>query len=614
MTATRKKPGRAPAVHSDEDPSRRRFLKLSAAAMATPLLLTPRHGDAAVWITTRQPLFPPSPPTRPWQEELPRAIVPVKAAADLVPPVEEQPKYDDEEAGREPHQRFDELVAALGAPECYELSAKQIPWCFHPDLPTQPAWTYVSKDEDATLPSTILARYGKPVVCRFYNELPKEHVGFGSPVISTHLHNLHMSSGCDGYPADYYRDDKAGPTLQDVGPNGGVGKFKDHFYPNIYAGYDDWRAKYGSGIGDPNEALGTLWFHDHTEDFTAPNVYRGLAGFYLLFDHIDSGDETDPSPTALRLPSGAYDYPLAFGDKRFDPQGYLFWDEFHVEGVLGDKVTVNGKIEPVLRVDARKYRLRLLNTGPSRFYEFYLVDARDRVQRFTYLANDGNLLPKPLLNQSKVRLAVAERADIVVDFSQYPIGTELYLVNRLRQESTRKPKDVRAPGTRVLKLIVDAYPEQQDLSQVPDELRPLPDLPSAEELVKLRVRRWEFDRKNGLWTVNSRLFDRHNPRARIKKGSMEIWDLVGTSGGWSHPIHLHLEEGRMLSKSVDGVEVPIPPHERGRKDVFELHQTMSIRVLVRFRDFHGKYVMHCHNVIHEDHAMMVRWDVEDEDA
>jgi hypothetical protein len=202
----------------------------------------------------------------------------------------------------------------------------------------------------------------------------------------------------------------------------------------------------------------------------------------------------------------------------------------------------------------------------------------------------------------------------VVDFSQYPIGTELYLVNRLRQESTRKPKDVRAPGTRVLKLIVDAYPEQQDLSQVPDELRPLPDLPSAEELVKLRVRRWEFDRKNGLWTVNSRLFDRHNPRARIKKGSMEIWDLVGTSGGWSHPIHLHLEEGRMLSKSVDGVEVPIPPHERGRKDVFELHQTMSIRVLVRFRDFHGKYVMHCHNVIHEDHAMMVRWDVEDEDA
>ncbi|MBS7664274.1 multicopper oxidase domain-containing protein [Pseudomonas lalucatii] len=615
MNGKRKKRSGAPAADSAAGPSRRSFLKLSATAMAAPLLLNTRPGDAAVWITTPQPVFPPSPPTRPWLEELPRAIVPVPPADALDPSAEAQPKFDDKEAGREPHQRFDEIIAALGGPTLYALTAKAVPWRFHPDLPAQTAWTYVSDDDDATLPSTIFAEYGHPIVCRFHNELPKDHMGFGSPVISTHLHNLHMSSGCDGYPADYYREDKAGPTLQDIGPNGGKGTFKDHFYPNVYAGYDDWRAEHGGGIGDPNEALGTLWFHDHTEDFTAPNVYRGLAGFYLLFDHIDSGNEADPSATALRLPSHPYDYPLAFGDKRFDPDGYLFWDEFHVEGVLGDKVTVNGKIEPVLRVDARKYRLRLLNTGPSRFYEFYLVDTRDRLQRFTYIANDGNLLPAPLLDQRRVRLAVAERADIVVDFARYPIGTELYLVNRLRQESTRKPKDVRAPGTRVLKFIVDRPPPRQDLSQVPATLRPLPDLPTAEELARLKVRRWEFDRKNGLWMVNGRLFDRHVPRARIKQGSAEIWELVGESGGWSHPIHLHLEEGRILSKSVDDVEVPIPPHERGRKDVFELDQTMTVKVLVRFRDFHGKYVMHCHNVIHEDHAMMVRWDVEvDQDA
>ncbi|WP_439860009.1 multicopper oxidase family protein [Pseudomonas sp. MBLB4136] len=602
------------AEDNPEGPDRRSFLKLSATAMAAPLLLRSRAGDAAEWVTTPQPVFPPSPPTRPWQEELPRAIVPVRPSDTLVPTAEAQPKFDDKEAGREPHQRYDEIVAALGAPTLYELTAKEIPWSFHPDLPWQTAWTYVSAGREATLPSTILARYGKPVVCRFHNDLPKDHVGFGSPEISTHLHNLHMSSGCDGYPSDYYRKDKAGPTLKELGPNEGKGTFKDHFYPNVYAGYEDWRAKYGGGFGDPKEALGTLWFHDHTEDFTAPNVYRGLAGFYLLFDDLDSGNETDASSSALRLPSGRYDYPLAFGDKRFDPDGYLFWDEFHVEGVLGDKVTVNGKIEPVLRVDARKYRLRLLNSGPSRFYEFYLVDGRDREQSFTYIANDGNLLPTPLLNQRKVRIAVAERADIVVDFSRYPINTELYLVNRLRQDSTRKPKDVRKPGDRVLKFIVDRYPPQQDLSQVPAALRPLPELPTAEELATLKVRRWEFDRKNGLWMVNGRLFDRDNPRARIDKGSAEIWELVGKSGGWSHPIHLHLEEGRILSKSIDGVEVPIPPHERGRKDVFELHQTMTIKVLVRFRDFTGKYVMHCHNVIHEDHAMMVRWDVESKDA
>jgi FtsP/CotA-like multicopper oxidase with cupredoxin domain len=601
-----------PAAPKDppDGPARRTFLKLSATALAAPLLLNLRNSEAVEWVTTPQPVFPPSPPTRPWRKELPRAIVPVQPVSELIPSGEAAPKGAEGEAGREPHQRFDEIIGALGAPELYKLTAKEIPWEFHPDLPTQTAWTYVADTADATAPATIFARYGQPILCRFHNELPQEHVGFGSPEISTHLHNLHMSSGCDGYPSDFYSETMAGPTLDPDGPNQGKGQFKDHFYPNIYAGFDELQ----NHIGDYREALGTLWFHDHTEDYTAPNVYRGLAGFYLLFDHLDSGNERDPTPGALRLPSHPYDYPLAFGDKRFDPNGQLFWDDLHVEGVLGDKVTVNGKIEPLLRVDARKYRFRLLNTGPSRFYEFYLVTAKDKVQPFTYIANDGNLLTAPLLNQRKVHLGVAERADIVVDFSQYPLGTELYLVNRLRQDSTRKPKDVKAPGSRVLKFIVDRNPAQQDLSQVPSQLRPLRDLPSQNELDKLHVRRWEFDRKNGLWTVNGKLFDRHNPRAKIQQGSAEVWELVGKSGGWSHPIHLHLEEGRMLSKSVDGIEVPVPPHERGRKDVFVLEKTMTIRVLVRFRDFHGKYVMHCHNVIHEDHAMMVRWDVENEDA
>lgn len=610
MNNNGKKPRPTPPKAPADNPARRTFLKHSATALAAPLLLNVRTSDAAVWVTTPQPEFPPSPTTRPWQEELPRAIVPVQPVSDLTPSSVREPKTADGEAGREPHQRFDEIIGVRGAPQLHELTAKVIPWVFHPDLPAQTTWAYVGDTLGATAPATIFARYGRPILCRFHNELPDQAVGFGSPEISTHLHNLHMSSGCDGYPSDFYSETMAGPTLDQDGPNQGKGRFKDHFFPNIYAGYDELQ----NGIGDYREALGTLWFHDHTEDFTAPNVYRGLAGFYLLFDHLDSGNERDPTPGALRLPSHPYDYPLAFGDKRFDPNGQLFWDDLHVEGVLGDKVAVNGKIEPVLRVDARKYRLRLLNSGPSRFYEFYLVTAKNKVQPFTYIANDGNLLPEPLRNQRKIHLAVAERADIVVDFSQYPIGTELYLVNRLRQDSTRKPKQVKAPGDRILKFIVDRNPPQQDLSQVPEQLRPLPDLPTAEEIAKLPKRRWEFDRKNGLWTVNGKLFDTHTPRAKIKQGSAEVWELVGKSGGWSHPIHMHLEEGRTLSKSVDGIEVPVPPHERGRKDVFVLEQTMTIRVLMRFRDFHGKYVMHCHNVIHEDHAMMVRWDVEDENT
>ncbi|BCL74571.1 spore coat protein A [Jeongeupia sp. HS-3] len=504
------------------------------------------------------------------------------------------------EAGRLPHQRWAELSAAQL--ELYELRAVERPrWVFNPSLPAQPVWVYEGANSNPAIFSPVItAHYGKPILCRFRNELPRNHVGFGSPEISTHLHNLHCASESDGFPGDYFSASKAGPGLTSPG------SFKDHFYPNILAGYDQFQ----NGYGDVREALGTLFYHDHTLDFTGPNVYRGLSGFYLLYDELDSGNERDPNPRALRLPSGPYDYPLNFMDRRFDQQGKLLYDQLNPDGILGDKVVVNGKIEPVLRVAARKYRFRLLNSGPSRFYEFYLVNRNDVAQTFTYLANDGNLLPEPLWHQTKVRLGVAERADIVIDFSAYPIGTELYIVNRLRQEETRKAKDVRAPGVRVLKLIVDRYPSQPDASVIPSTLRQLPPI-SAAEIASAKVRRWEFERKNGMWVINDKVVDLRAPRIKIKRGSAEIWELVNDSGGWAHPIHIHFEEGRILKKSIEGVEIPIPPHERGRKDVFVLEPNMTIRIFLRFRDFTGKYVMHCHNLIHEDHAMMLRWDIED---
>ena len=382
------------------------------------------------------------------------------------------------------------------------------------------------------------------------------------------------------------------------------GLFKDHHYVNMYAGIDEF-----GGIGDSREALGTLWYHDHRLDFTGPNVLMGLAGFYLLFDDLDSGDENDPNPAALRLPSGQYDIPIIFVDRRFDTGGNLFWDQLSPEGVVGDKVLVNGKIEPVLRVARRKYRFRLLDGGPTRFYEFYLVNQNNVTQTFTYIANDGNLLPAPLLNQTKVRLGVAERGDIVIDFSRHPVGTQLYVVNRLRQDDTRGPKDVRSPGTRLLKIIVDRDPPEPDVSRVPSVLRPLRPLVQA-ELDAAPVRRFEFARKNGLWTINNELVNLNSPRVKVNKGAGEIWELVNPSGGWSHPVHIHFEEGRILSRTSNSVNVPVPTHELGRKDVYVLGPTSTVRLFLRFRDFTGKYVMHCHNLVHEDHAMMLRWDIE----
>jgi FtsP/CotA-like multicopper oxidase with cupredoxin domain len=536
---------------------------------------------------------------------LPEAITPLQPIT-LNPAPTGVPNPAGGECGRAPHQRWGELyVTPRQYPvEHYELSAKENPaWVFNPAYPPQRIWGFAIGEGAATTPGpTIMTRYGKPVIVRFKNRLPQNHVGFGSPEISMHLHNAHTGSESDGFPGDYFSPLKAGPTLA------GPGQWKDHFYPNICAGYD----QYQNGLGDYREALGTLWYHDHTFDFTAPNLYLGMAGFYLMYDALDSGNERDPNPSALRLPSHPYDYPLSFGDRRFDASGRLLYDQVSPEGPLGDKVAVNGKIEPVLRVAARKYRFRLLDIGPSRFYEFYLTKANGVVQTFTYIGNDGNLLPAPLKNQFKVRIAVAERADIVIDFSQYPIGTELYLVNRLEQDETRRPKDVKAPGLQVLKFIVDRYPPEQDLSRVPDVLRPLPPL-SLAEIAAAPIRRWVFERKNGMWAINGQFFNPNSARAVIPINGAEVWELVNIDDGWEHPIHIHFEEGRILSKTRDGVSVPVPPHEQGRKDVYVLDGKSSIRVFLRFRDYVGKYVMHCHNLIHEDHEMMLRWDIKEDD-
>ena len=579
--------------------SRRAFLKLTTASVAAPLLLSAADSEAEVIV-----IIPPSPATTPWAEYLPNQITPAEPVNTLDPLPIGQANSEGGECGRNNHQRWDEFANSPDL-EHYEMTAEENPaWAFKPAYPPHPVWGYATATQAAGIPGpTYFAHYGKPVICRIHNNLPQDHVGFGTPEISTHLHNLHTGSESDGFPGDYYSINKSGPTLN------GTGSYKDHLYSNVMAGYENSPETFG----DYREALGTLFYHEHTLDFTAPNVYRGLSGFYLLFDKLDSGNEKGANPEALRLPSWPYDYPLNFMDRRFDASGILYFDQFNPEGVLGDKVVVNGKIEPVLKVARRKYRLRLLNSGPSRFYELYLVTPSNVVQRFTYIANDGNLLPAPLLNQPKVRLGVAERADIVVDFSNYAIGTQLYFVNRLNQEDTRGPKDVKAPGTRVLKIVVDRNPPEPDVSRVPNILRPLPPLPSADELAALPVRRWEFARKNGLWTINDRLFNVNSPRAEITKGSAEIWELVNPSGGWHHPIHIHFEEGRILSKTVDGISVPVPLHEQGRKDVFVLGKTTTMRVLMRFRDFTGKYVMHCHNLVHEDHAMMVRWDIVDPD-
>jgi FtsP/CotA-like multicopper oxidase with cupredoxin domain len=220
-----------------------------------------------------------------------------------------------------------------------------------------------------------VARYGEPILIRNRNKLPTANGGFGIPSVSTHLHNGHTPSESDGFPVDYF----------------GQNQFYDQHYPNALAGFSATHPP----IGDINETLGTLWYHDHRVEYTAQNVYKGLAGFYLLFNHLDTGEET----TGFHLPSfPQFDIPMAFADRVFDPStGLLSYDHANLGGILGDKFLVNGKIQPVLQVHPRRYRFRWLNTGPSRFCWFFLTDLLDPAKPIPLwrIASDGNLLPQP---------------------------------------------------------------------------------------------------------------------------------------------------------------------------------------------------------------------------
>ena len=517
---------------------------------------------------------PHSPPTRPFIEPLP--IMPVKQPVGMLDPA---PTIAPNTAAGEGRTRNHQALARFPPRKLYEVHQRAALVSMSPDLPLQTIWGY-----DGMVPGpTYIARYGDPILVRNFNELPVNNDGFGLNEVSTHQHNGHTPSESDGFPCDFFR----------------AGQFYDQHYPNALAGF----ASTHPPNGDPNEALGTLWYHDHRVDFTSQNVYKGLSGFYLLFDNLDTGDET----TGFRLPSGEFDVPLVVADKVFDEDGHLFFDLFNLDGILGDRFLVNGKIQPFFEVHPRRYRFRLLDGGPSRFYQFFLTDANapNTTIPFWQISNDGNLLPKPV-QVTSVRLGVAERADIIIDFSQLA-GRSIFLENRLEQVDGRGPTGrilAAGQGNSVMRfdVVLPPVPDQSADPATIAQLRTLPPLAPADV-----TRTFRFDRSNGQWTINNRFFDCNDVRFRVRQNTGEHWRLQNNSGGWQHPIHVHFEEFQIVSRNGR----PPSAAERSRKDVVRLQFNEEIVVASRFRDFVGRYPTHCHNTVHEDHAMMLRWDIDD---
>jgi FtsP/CotA-like multicopper oxidase with cupredoxin domain len=553
------------------------LLALRAMRNFRPFWAHASHDSDGLTGTSGQPV---SPPNTPFQDPLP--IPPTLAQKTLTPAPTEAANTAAGEAARAPHQKWQQFLPQ----KTYELEEVAVSEQFYPavdGVPPSTTWRFRDTVNNNVSP-IIRANYQEPIVVRIHNRLPANNGGFGINQTTTHLHNGHTASESDGSPVDFYD----------------AGKFKDYHYPNVRAGFASTHAP----LGDLRETMSFLWFHDHRFDFTAQNVYKGLASMYLLFS-ADQNQDTGDEGTGFRLPSGAYDIPMIFADKVFDPTtGQLFFDRFNLNGILGDRYTVNGKIQPYLNVYKRRYRFRLLDGGPSRFYRFHLSNNQPLIQ----ISSDGNLLPTAIPTTNGILVGVAERVDVIVDFTNATTGSRIYLQNRLPQTKGEGPDGTGTASGAVTDLVefrVQGSPPEPDLSLVPTTLIPNPIFQNASS----KTRSFVFDKgRDGLWVINDQLFDPNVISFQIHQNRTETWNLDGKSRDWSHPVHIHFEEFRILKR--DGSASSVPANEGGRKDVVPIgnfHGTAQLKM--QFRDWLGHYPMHCHNTVHEDHAMMLRWEI-----
>ena len=335
-----------------------------------------------------------------------------------------------------------------------------------------------------------------------------------------------------------------------------------------------------------------MWYHDHAVHHTAENAYFGQAGFYILHDGTED---------ILNLPKGKYDLPLALSSKQYNSDGTLFDPKDETDSLFGDVIHVNGQPWPYHNVEPRKYRLRFLNAAVSRAFKLtFEVDGK--AVSFPVIAADTGLLTKPVTT-SNLEISMAERWEVVFDFAQFA-GKNVTLKNA---RDVQADKDYAATD-RVLQFVVGkTAPDQTNNGALPGTLRTVPFPPSKSGI----DRSFKFGRTNGMWTVNGRTFADVNNRilAKPQRGAVEIWELENSSGGWSHPVHIHLVDFQILSRT-GGKRSVLNYEKEALKDVVLLGVNEKVTVIARYAPYDGVYMFHCHNLIHEDHDMMAAFDVQ----
>ncbi len=358
---------------------------------------------------------------------------------------------------------------------------------------------------------------------------------------------------------------------------------------------------------------GTYWFHPHPHMRTGAQAYFGMAGLLIIHD-----DEEQ----AAGLPSGAFDLPLVIQDRVFDADNQLLYNASMMDamqGFLGDTVLVNGQANFRLPVAAQPHRLRLLNGSNARIYKLAFSDGSP----LTVIGSDGGLLQTPVTREY-VALAPAERVELWVDFSRYKQGETVKLIS---QEFVSSTEGMMGGGMGMgglpqgIPLNLAEFSIEQEATDSP-ALPPAlsnPNFDHPED--SSAARRFEFAMQGMIGTINGLQFDMENvtDNETVKAGALETWEFANIPGrgmgmmgnmAQPHPVHMHGVQFQVLSRKVDSAYQSMADTlsagfvDDGWKDTVLTLPGMTVQVLVRFSEYTGLYMYHCHNLEHEDNGMM----------
>jgi FtsP/CotA-like multicopper oxidase with cupredoxin domain len=449
----------------------------------------------------------------------------------------------------------------------------------------------------------IRLQRGQRVRIRFANQLPEPSI--------VHWHGLDVPELADGHPR------------LAVGPEG----------------------EYVYDFTVTNRA-GTYWYHPHPHQRTAAQVYQGLAGLLLV---------SDAEEEALGLPSEASELLCVLQDRRFDADNQLLYAGGGaatgmgggmgrgggmgmgggmrggmgmgggmrggmgmgggmgammevMNGWIGDRILVSGRLQPTLDVDRRTYRVRLLNGSNARFYSLAWSDDSP----MTLIGGDGGLLDRAR-TQSSVTLAPGQRADVLLDLSAHARGAQVELrslafpsaaVGRAGMMGETSPLPQGAPLTLMTLRVSGA---QGPRFQVPARLS----THDVQEVPSAPVRRVPLTFMHMNWFLDGRVFDMTDVAdvETVAPGSTHVWEFVNDPNpmgmGMAHPIHLHGPQFRVLSRTGG----PANPLRAGINDAGWIDTVLvlpgeTVRVQVTFSSYPGLYLYHCHILEHEDMGMM----------